>query len=40
MEEHIPRVNRSEITGENAFHGDSFEIGDSHESSKDEKTWF
>ena len=39
-EERILRVNKSEITGENAFNGNLFEIEDNHESSKDEKTWF
>ena len=39
-EERVLRVNKSEITGENAFNGDLFEIEDNHESSKDEKTWF
>ena len=29
-----------EITGENAFNGDLFEIEDNHEQIKDEKTWF
>ena len=36
----ILRVNKSEITGENAFNGDLFDIDDNHESNKDEKTWF
>ena len=36
----ILRVNKSEITGENAFNGELFEIDDNHESSKDKKTWF
>ena len=39
-EEHIVRVNKSEITGENVFNGDVFGIEDNHESSNDEKTWF
>ena len=39
-EERVLRVNKSEITGQNAFNGDLFEIEDNHESSKDEKTWF
>ena len=38
--EHVLRVNKSEITGENAFNGDLFEIGDNYESSKGKKTWF
>ena len=38
--ERVLRVNKSEITGENAFDGDLFEIEDNHESSKDKKTWF
>ena len=39
-EEHVRRVNKSEITGENSFNGDHFEIEDNHESSQDEKTLF
>ena len=39
-EERVLRVNKSEITGGNAFNGDLFEIKDNHESSKDEKPWF
>ena len=38
--EHILRVHKSEITGENAFNGDLLEIEDNHEQSKVEKTWF
>ena len=38
--ERVLRVNKSNITGENAFDGDLFAIEDNHESSKDEKTWF
>ena len=38
--EHVPRVNKSEITGQKAFNGDFFEIEDNHELSKDVKTWF
>ena len=38
--ERVLRVNKSEITGENAFNGDLFEIEDNHESSKDEKICF
>ena len=34
------RVNKSKITGENAFNRDLFEIEDNHESSKDEKALF
>ena len=36
----VLRPNKSEITGQNAFNGNPFEIEDNHESSKDEKTWF
>ena len=39
-EECVLRVNKSEITSENTFNGDRFEIGGNHESSKDEKTLF
>ena len=39
-EEQVLRVNKSEIVGKNAFHGDLFEIEDNHESSKDENIWF
>ena len=39
-EECILSVNKSEITGENAFNGDLFEIEDNHESSEDEKLGF
>ena len=39
-EKHVRRVNKSEITGENSFNGDHFEIEDNHESSKDKKTLF
>ena len=38
-EESVVRVNKSEITGENAFSGDPLEIEDKHESIKDEETW-
>ena len=38
MEELVLRVKKSEITGENAFHGDLFGIKDNHESSKDKNT--
>ena len=34
-EERVVNVNKSEITGENAFNGDLLEIEDNHESSKD-----
>ena len=34
-EEYVVNVNKSEITGENAFNGDLLEIEDNHESSKD-----
>ena len=30
-------VKESEITGQNTFHGDLFEMKDNHESSKDEE---
>ena len=39
-EERVLRVNKSKITGENAFNGGLFEVEDNHESSKDEKIWF
>ena len=39
-EESVLRVNESEITGENTFNGDFFEIEDNYESSKDRKAWF
>ena len=39
-EERILRVKKSEITDENAFHPDFFEVEGNHEASKDEKTWF
>ena len=39
-EEHVLRVNKSEMTGENDFHAEPFEIEDNHESSKNKKTWF
>ena len=39
-EERDRRINKSEMTGENAFHADLFEIDDNHEASKDKKTWF
>ena len=38
--EHVLTVNKSEITGKNAFNEDIFEIQGNHESIKDEKTWF
>ena len=37
-QERVLRVNKSEITGQNNFHGDFCEIEDSHESSRYEKT--
>ena len=37
-EERVLRVNKSEITGENAFNADLLEIEDNHGSIK--KTWF
>ena len=39
-EERILRVNKSEITSENAINGDLLEVEDNHESSQDENTWF
>ena len=39
-EERILSVNKSEITRENAFHGDLLEIEDNHEGIKDTKTLF
>ena len=36
----VLRVNKSEITSENAFNGDLFNTEDNHESSKDRKTLF
>ena len=39
-EEPFVRVNKSEITSENAFQRDLFDIEDNHESSKDEKAGF
>ena len=39
-EERVVRVNKSEITDEDTFNGDLFEIEDNHESRKDKKTWF
>ena len=39
-EECVLRVNKSEITGENAFNGDLLQIKDNHESIKEEKSWF
>ena len=38
--EHVLKVNKSEITGENAFNGDLLEIEDNQEQSKVKKTWF
>ena len=38
--ERILRVNKNEITGENAFNGDLLEIEDNHEYIKDEKMSF
>ena len=37
--EHVLRVNKSEITGENTFNGYHFEIEGNHESSKDKKNF-
>ena len=39
-EEHVLSIDKSEITGENAFTGVLCQIRDNHESSKDEKTSF
>ena len=39
-EEGVLRVNKSQITGENTFNGDHFEIEGNHGSSKYEKTLF
>ena len=36
----VQRVDKSEITGENAFSGDFFGIEDNHEASKDKKNLF
>ena len=38
--ERVLRVNKSAVTGENAFHGDLFKIVDNNASSKYKKTWF
>ena len=35
----ILRLNKSEITGENALNGDLFKTEDNHEQSKEENTW-
>ena len=40
IEEHILRVNKSKINGENTFNGDHFEIEGNHALRKDEKTLF
>ena len=37
-QERVLRVNKSEITGENAFNGDLLDTEDNHEWIKDEKT--
>ena len=37
IKEPLLRVNKSEITVQNTFHGDPFEIEDNHESSKNEE---
>ena len=39
-EKRVLRVNKSEITAENTFNGNHFEIKSNHESSKDQKTLF
>ena len=36
----VLRVNKSEITGENTFDGDHFEIEANHDSSQDKETLF
>ena len=38
--EHVLKVNKSEITGENTFKGDLCETEANHDSSKDEETLF
>ena len=38
--EPVLRVDKSEITGENAFHGDLLDTEDNNEASKDKKVWF
>ena len=39
-EERVLRVNKSKITGENAFNGDLFEIDDNHNQVKTKKLGF
>ena len=39
-EERVLRVDKSEITGENTFHEDLFDIEDNHKEGNDKKTWF
>ena len=39
-EEHVLRVNKSEITGENSFNGDHFEIETKYYWNKDEGPLF
>ena len=36
----VLRLNKNEVTSENAFNGNLFEIEDDHEQTKDEKIWF
>ena len=38
-EEHVPRVNKSDVIGEKAFNEHLFKIEENQESGKDEKTW-
>ena len=40
IEEHVLRVNKSKITGENTFNGDLLHTEGNHRSRKDEKTLF
>ena len=39
-EEHVVRVNKSEITGRNTLNGDHFEIKGNHELNRDQETLF
>ena len=38
--EHVLSVNKSQITGQNAFNGKNFDAKENHELSKNEKTYF
>ena len=38
--ERVLKINKTEITRENAFNGDLIDIEDNHEYSKDQKSWF